>query len=941
MACGGGGGSSTPAPSFTVAAASLTLPVPPSANVDVSQGFYPAPYSGTAALTITRNAGFTGAVTLSVNQAQLPVGVKANFANATDATGATTIVPPSSASATLSVQAGYPDPSDGTFTKQIYPALGSYSLPISASASGATGTSSGLALTLKAEAADFGLAFASFNADGTISTLNSLTNLQMLNSPMPVTFAIYWPGVGTYTAIGPVALSLLSLPPGLGVTLDTYSSTLYTGSPTDRHTMTLTASPGLAAGTYSFLLQASFLGVTHALPVVVTYSPYPFSLQAPLSSEVTLAQGGTLTFPVYLWHNDAYFGTTLPADGTDPIYLGQTALSVAGAPTGLTVRFTQSNPTGLAAVPLQVTASGVATGSYPVTLQATRVGAGGVSVPAAPLSLTVHVTNSSSPTLWIQNVEWGQTVVAPNLRLVGGKPALLRVQLLADRTGVASPPVTATIKNQSGSVLETVTLQGPATVPMTVTEGDLPKAPDTPSGSTYTAVLPASDIQPGMTVTLTAGSLTQPLAPSVDPGYTLNLTAVPITCKGVAPVLPDLAQMTRELKAFWPLKGVNLIQRAPYTTSTVIPAPNANPATDTSFDGWVQLLGELASLRIVDQSTANYYGFFNPSIPPSFSGLTTAGISMQGEGVGIGMDVATASSFQNDDPGRDLATMSMVHEEGHAFNLNHAPAGGAGNPQLNYPYSGAVTGTWGFDPATLTAYDPTTHFDIMSYAPNTHWVSDWDYLSALGFLGEKELPPVSLGTAAAAAVSAQWVISGWVRPDGQVRLAPLLKVACAPSPPTAGELKLVLSSANASRSIAFSATQLSDLPAGYRPFTFTVPASDELTAAEVWTPGGRSFQRTSSRSLPPLAQATAGAVQCSAPGLRESGTTLHLEWDAQAHPYASVLHEGKIRMTLGLNLTGGSADLSLAGVPAGGQFVVHYSDGLNAVVSTIPRPPQP
>jgi hypothetical protein len=891
-------------------------------------------------ITVSRSAGFTGAVTLSVNQAQLPSGVKANFANATDTTGASTLVPASATTATLSIQAGYPDPTDSTFTKQIYPTLGSYTIPISATASGVTGANGSLALQLVAEAADFGLSFANFDATGAISSFNDFTNIS-LNGTAPAsvaeTFTAYW-AMGTYSSpYGPVSLSIQGVPTGLNVSLDATSTTL-----NDQHTMTITAQAGLQAGTYSFLLTGSYLGVTHTLPVVVTYSPYPFSIQAP-GAPVTILQGQTLHFPVYLWHNDAYFGTTAPADGTDPAYVGATNLSVSGTPSGLSIGFANSDPTGLAAVPLSISASATAVpGTYSVNLQATRVGVGGVgtaTAAAAPVTLTVNVTNSGTPTLWIQNVEWGQSVMVPNLRLVGGKPALLRVELLADRTGVSAPAVTATIKSQSGSTLDILTLSGPVTVPVTVNEGDLPTA-SAPSTSTYTAILPAADIQPGMQVTVTAGALTQTLAPSVDPGATLNLTVVPITCQGVAPVLPADSVMSQELTAFWPLQSVALTHRAPYTTSTVIPQPSSNPLTDTSGDGWIQLLLEMASLRIVDGSTANYYGFFNPGLLKGFTS-SIAGISLLGDGTGIGVDVTTAALFKNDDPTLDLATTVMVHEEGHAFHLNHAPAGGAGSPQLNYPYAGAATGTWGFDPATLKAYDPATNFDIMSYATATHWVSDWDYLSAMGFLGEHEHPPVSLGAAVAAAASEQWVVSGMVRPDGQIRLAPLVRVACAQVPPTAGNLNLLLSTTATTRTVSFTATQVPDLPAGYRHFAFTVPASEELISAEVQAPGGRSAKRARTATLASRTQAVVASAQAGRLVVQESGETLHLEWDAQAHPFVNVFYEGAARTTLGLHLTGGSADLSLAGLPTGGQFVVHYSDGLNAVAHLTMRPSEP
>ncbi|GLH72923.1 hypothetical protein GETHLI_14250 [Geothrix limicola] len=926
LGCGGGSHSSAPLPTFHVETAALTLPVPPASNVDAANKYYPSPYSGTATFTVSRDPGFTGAVTLALDTTKLPTGVKAAFANTVIASDATTAV--------LSVQAGYPDPADTTFTKQIYPSLGTYDLPVTASASGVPNATVNLSLKLVTEPADFGLSLCS--ADG--ASFNDLTTLSMpAGAPLTETFMAYW-ALGTFSApYGPVALSVQGVSPGLSVGLDTSSATL-----NDVHTMTITAQPGLAAGTYSFLLTGSYLGLTRSMPVLVTYSPSPFSLQPALSSTGTLAQGQALAFPCYLWHNDAYFGTTTPADGTDPLYVGSTELSVSGNPAGLAVGFANANPTGLASVPLQISAaSSLAPGSYPVTLQATRVGAT-TTVPAAPLVLTVNVTDASaSPTLWIQNVEWGQSVVSPHVRLVGGKPALLRVHLLADRAGVTAPVVTATIRSQGGATLDNRTLQGPATVPTTILEGDLPSA-SRASGSTYTVILPAADIQPGMQVTVQAGALSQTLSPSVDPGTTLNLTVVPVYCQGVAPVLPADSVMSRELSAFWPVQGVTITHHAPYTTSTVIPQPSTNPLTDTSGDGWGQLLSEMATLRLVDGSSANYYGFFNPGLKRGFT-QSIAGISLLGDGTGIGVDETTAALFQNDDPGLDLATTVMVHEEGHAFNLNHAPAGGAGAPQLNYPYAGAATGSWGFDPVSQAAYDPAATFDIMSYASNPHWVSDWDYVNALGFLGEKEKTPVGLGSLVAAApLSEQWVISGVVRPDGQVHLSPLVRVACVPAPPRAGDLHLVLTSATASRTVAFSATQVPDLAPGYRHFAFTVPASEELVRVDVpATAGKTSSRRSSLQSLPLRAQMVAASVQDGSLVVRESDGTLHLEWDALAHPFVSVLHEGTRRTTLGLNLSGGSADLPLDGVPSGGQFVIHFSDGLNAVIHNVPRGPKP
>ena len=58
---------------------------------------------------------------------------------------------------------------------------------------------------------------------------------------------------------------------------------------------------------------------------------------------------------------------------------------------------------------------------------------------------------------------------------------------------------------------------------------------------------------------------------------------------------------------------------------------------------------------------------------------------------------------------------------GHALDGKHAPAGGAGGPDPNYPdYNGYMSGSigeYGFDAVSSEVYDPNTSTDFMSYGP--------------------------------------------------------------------------------------------------------------------------------------------------------------------------------------------------------------------------------
>ena len=897
----------------------LSLPVPPvayqSANVPV--------YAGTVTCSVDRST-VAGPVTFSVAAAALPQGVKAQFSQTT--------LPPDAASTVLTFQAGYPDPSDPTFTTKVYPALGTATIPVTAATAGAPDTVLNLILALVPEPGDFAVSF----LDAT-QHLTSVTSLELTNG-VPVTEPImaYWLR-GSVAVSSPVVLALAGVPEGLTVSFDDGLASAQ-GNLNVSHTLNLQAQEGLAPGVYAFQVEATGWGTTRILPVVVTVSPAPFALLAPLSPSVAVAQGQSLTFPMYLWHDGTFFAS---GGGLYPSYVGDTRLSVAGAlPAGLTVGFPDPDPTGLAATPLTVqAAAGVAPGTYPVTLQAVRDTDSGPTT-APPVTLEVVVTAPGGPpALWVQQVEWGQTVLAPGLRLVGGKPALLRVQLLADRPGVPAPGVVALVRNAQGGTVDTVTLQGPAEVPMAIGEGDL-ASPGATGGTSFTAVLPAADLQPGLKVTLqpaAAGAFAPlTLSPAVAAGIRLALTAVPVIQNGLTPVLPPDAGMTQALTALWPLQGVDLTHRAAYTTATVLP----QPGDPDCAAGWSQLLAEMASLRLVDGAASNYYGFFNPGITRPFVFATT-GLSSLGEGVGLGIDQGAEPWFENANAPLDLATMVMVHEQGHAFNLNHAPAGGAGNPQLDFPYPAGGLGSWGFDPATGQAHDPSAQIDIMGYGPQSQWVSDWDYRNAQAWLGAAG--PGSDGALAAggapAALVDQWVVSGWITPAGQVQLHPLVRVTGLPRPPAPGPCQLTLRSTAGVSRVAFAAEPVPDLPAGHRPFAFSVPAGAELVAAEVGGPGLLPARRQAVRRVAARKRALDEASRAGRIVVQETDGALHLAWDAAVHPYVNVLHEGAHTTTLALHLTGGAADLSLAGVPAGGRFTVQYSDGLNPVSRSLNRKP--
>ena len=232
LGCGGGGGQAPPRSPFSVAPAAISLYVPAD-RVDN----LPA-YSGTVTVTVNRDPGFTGTVTLGVDPARLPSGVKVDFAAPVLAAGV--------ASDTVSVQAGSPDASFGA---QTYPAVGSYAIPISAAAAGYATVTGTLTLHVLPEPGDFGLSFITRDAGGQ-PFLDSQSNLPLVaGTPLTQALAAY---VATGSLSGSATLGAQGVPSGWTVS--------FAANPVALDAVTsvsFTAPAGQTAGIYSFQLTAT------------------------------------------------------------------------------------------------------------------------------------------------------------------------------------------------------------------------------------------------------------------------------------------------------------------------------------------------------------------------------------------------------------------------------------------------------------------------------------------------------------------------------------------------------------------------------------------------------------------------------------------------------------------------------------------------------------
>jgi hypothetical protein len=308
--------------------------------------------------------------------------------------------------------------------------------------------------------------------------------------------------------------------------------------------------------------------------------------------------------------------------------------------------------------------------------------------------------------------------------LVAGIGALLRVYVASEPASFYQPKTRAIFYLDDAEVYRVELLPGGYVIPNSVMEGRLDRS--------YNAVVPESIIQPGLemvleldiegTTPLSAGS--QVRVPA-EGRTAINVIEMPRFDLTVVPVLhadymdervfswtdglTDTGLTIRFLRSVLPIGDMDLQVREPYTTSSDL----------TTDAGWSGFLREITTLRITDGADRQYYGAIQ--LPP---GSKWGGLGSIGNPYSVGNP--TASTF--------------AHELGHNLSLRHAPCGGAGGPDPNYPYSGGSIGVWGYEARIGVGMgslkDPDHIKDLMGYC-SPRWISDYHFKKAINFrLGE-------------------------------------------------------------------------------------------------------------------------------------------------------------------------------------------------------------
>jgi hypothetical protein len=333
----------------------------------------------------------------------------------------------------------------------------------------------------------------------------------------------------------------------------------------------------------------------------------------------------------------------------------------------------------------------------------------------------------------------GAAAASGRVRLVAGRDALLRVYVTPG-PGWSARPVTARIKLVAESPTGTFTkvLSTTKTVSGASTEADLESTLNVPIAGQFLApearfvvVLNAAD---GAPPSAAASPARFPQDGSLAPlgarggGESLRVTLVPVEYRADGSGrLPDTSeeQLRRYrdmLYKLYPVARVELTVHAPFAWDQAVAA---------SGKGLSELLAAIGDLRRAEQAPNDvyYYGAVNPAdtFEAFCRGSCTTGLSPTGAAHSVGV------GFGGSDERGDKSAETAAHEIGHAHSLRHAPCGGAGGPDPDYPtdpeHAEAKIGVWGYDQIAGKLVDPggaAPPKDLMAYC-RPSWISDFHH----------------------------------------------------------------------------------------------------------------------------------------------------------------------------------------------------------------------
>ena len=527
------------------------------------------------------------------------------------------------------------------------------------------------------------------------------------------------------------------------------------------------------------------------------------------------------------------------------------------------------------------------------------------------------------------------------LRLTRGKPAAVRVSVLATQAGQASPAVTLNATAAKGSNLGSITMSGPSVLPTTKSDYSF--------NGNFSAVLPSGWILPGVRVRVTAvgndgTQVSQEAAPVVASAAKIHLVLVPLSTDDGVGQLPDAEVIRTALTRVYPYaaENISISTRAPLSVS----------GSSTADSWWSPTLEALNGKRAQEDSGAFYYGFV-----PKMSSTRAAGLAYVNSRTdngdftaAIGLDarfnsIASVDPFGNSWP-EWLTT--LVHELGHNHSLQHVACGGPAGAATDYPYANGDLGpqplynssyAGSIGQLSKAVYGSTPMKDVMSYCSGA-WFSDYSYARVQQFL-EKRSTQVTgsnvLAASMALAENGYLTISGRITPAG-VALHPAVassaRMGAAASGSGHAYTLRVLTSSGQTMDLPFDAAALADHGgSAISHFRVSFANPGDISDVQVLSKGKALAQ------LERPARRGRSAANDASFDVTQSGGKLALVWNTEAEPYAAVLHvatDGR-KTVVASGLTGGNASVDVSALPAGGRFEVSLSSSVGGRLMKVQR----
>jgi trimeric autotransporter adhesin len=567
----------------------------------------------------------------------------------------------------------------------------------------------------------------------------------------------------------------------------------------------------------------------------------------------------------------------------------------------------------------------------PVTPPVTPPGTTPTAPPVAPPT-TPKATIELESIALVQN--YSQLAGAQYQRLVQGKPAIVRANISSRSSKLASPRVwlSATINGVPQG--QAIAMTGPATVPASVSQAKLEQS--------FNARLPEQWIKPGLSLRIEAdpelqvsSGASKTITPVVGKPSNMDLVVVPLQLdddgRGAAirAQAPATAAVRQMLSRVFPLADstINVTIRGAYRVSSIQSTQSMKyiDNTRTGSAGWSSVLAELEQLRVQEGNARHYYGL----VPdPDFSGGTAGLGYVNAKNTSYSSHSAIGLDARHDD---DLSTMG--HELGHNLSRSHAPCGGVSSYDPNFPYAGGKIGnTLPYDPQTntLLTLDQDNDGDLMGYCGG-HWFSDYNYSKIQDYLEQRNYDQPKL--AGFSMPMSLMDISGRISAGG-ASINPVSLRSGTATEASKGEYELHIVSASGKTIIQpFSPVEVADMPQAEQHFFVSIPKVNSIIAIEVWRKG-KQLGSSKLQSSAGVGVGTANGAQLQ---WQESAGKLQIRWNAGQYPHLSVLYSGKTRQVLATQARGGLLTVDTKSLPAGGQFEISLSDGLNPRLMYIKR----